>query len=103
MKGRGPYRGSVEIQTAAHGAVRRRRPFLGTITGCGSAMVRSSTARIFDGRDYGIQSDVQLRSRRKRGGPEEPPALTFANLPQKHACIDCDRGYRLTCIINKLR
>ena len=41
--------------------------------------------------------------RQKKGGPEEPLALSFAVTPQKHAYIDCDRGYRLKCIINKLR
>jgi hypothetical protein len=25
----------------------------------------------------------------KKGGTEEPPALSFAAMPQKHACIGC--------------
>src|SRR5262249_26082739 len=41
----------------------------------------------------GIKSVTRtLDSGRKRGGPEEPPSLTFANLPQKPAYIDCDRA-----------
>jgi len=39
----------------------------------------------------------------KKGGPEEPPALTFANVPQKHAYVDCDNGDRLAFIISSLR
>ena len=30
---------------------------------------------------------------KKKGGPEEPPALTFANAPQKDAYVDCDIGH----------
>jgi hypothetical protein len=39
----------------------------------------------------------------KKGGPEEPPALSFAVMPQKHAYIGCDSGHRPPFIINRLR
>jgi hypothetical protein len=39
----------------------------------------------------------------KKSGPEEPPTLSFAVTPTKHAYIGCDRGDRLPCIINSLR
>jgi hypothetical protein len=39
----------------------------------------------------------------KKGGPEEPPALSFAVTPTKHAYIACDRGDRPLFIINSLR
>jgi hypothetical protein len=39
----------------------------------------------------------------EKGGSERAVALSFAVIPQKHAYIDCDSGYRLLCIINKLR
>jgi hypothetical protein len=40
---------------------------------------------------------------RKKGGPEEPPALPFAAIPQKHAYIGCNSGHRPQFIINSLR
>jgi len=32
----------------------------------------------------------------RKGGSEEPPALSFA-VTQKHAGIDCNSGYRRPC------
>ena len=40
---------------------------------------------------------------KRKGGSEEPPALTFAHTPQKHAYIDRDRRYSLPYKINNLR
>jgi hypothetical protein len=50
-----------------------------------------------------VRAGVHVRSQKKlgrpdamgnkKGRPEEPHALSFAVMPQKHACIGCDRGY----------
>jgi hypothetical protein len=40
--------------------------------------------------------------RAEKGGPRAAPALSFAVMPQKHAYIGCDRGYRPPFVISKL-
>ena len=48
-------------------------------------------------------STYRQNAARPRILSEEPPALSFAVMPQKHAGIDCNSGYRLPLIFNSLR
>lgn len=45
---------------------------------------------------------MNIRGLAKKGGFEGPPSLTFANLPQKHAYINGDRGCKLLFIVYKI-